>query len=42
MQISDVRAYEGKEPFIFISYAHKDSERVLPILAQLQRRGYRV
>ena len=42
MQTSNVRAYEGKEPYIFISYAHKDSARVLPILAQLQSRGYRV
>jgi len=35
-------AYEGKEPYIFISYAHKDSEKVLPILDMLSDRGYRI
>lgn len=36
------RTYEGKEPYIFISYAHKDSQRVLPIIEGLQNRGFRV
>ena len=36
------RAYEGNEPYIFVSYAHKDSERVLPIISALQERGFRV
>ena len=36
------RAYEGKEPYIFISYAHKDVNVVLPIISKLQDRGYRV
>ena len=35
-------AYEGKEPYIFISYAHKNSDRVLPLIAAIQRRGFRV
>ena len=35
-------AYEGKEPYIFISYAHKDSHLVFPVLEELDRRGYRV
>lgn len=35
-------AYNGKDPYIFISYAHKDSERILPIIAGLQKRGFRV
>ena len=35
-------AYEGKEPYIFISYAHKDSERVLPLIQALQDSGFRV
>ena len=35
-------AYKGKEKYIFISYAHKDSERVLPILEAMQRAGFRV
>ena len=35
-------AYKGDRPYIFISYAHKDSEIVLPIISRLQRDGYRV
>ena len=30
-------AYKGQQPYIFISYAHKDSEIVLPIIARLQK-----
>ena len=30
------------QPYIFISYAHADSERVFPIITALQERGYRV
>ena len=37
-----VRAYEGNDPYIFVSYAHKDSERVLPVIHQLFERKYRV
>lgn len=35
-------AYKGSEPYIFISYAHKDSDAVLPVIARLQKDGYRV
>lgn len=35
-------AYEGNEPYVFISYAHKDKEQVLPIIQGLQDRGFRV
>ena len=35
-------AYKGDQPYIFISYAHKDSDIVLPIIARLQKDGYRV
>ena len=35
-------AYEGKEPYIFISYAHKDSERVFQVLDELDKKGYRI
>ena len=35
-------AYKGDQPYIFISYAHKDAELVLPIVARLQKDGYRV
>lgn len=34
--------YEGTEPYVFISYSHKDSARVLPILMVMYQRGYRV
>lgn len=34
--------YEGNKPYIFISYAHKDTERVLPIVEMLAERGFRV
>ena len=35
-------AYEGKEPYIFISYAHRDSERVFQVLDELDKKGYRI
>ena len=34
--------YEGREPYIFVSYAHRDSVRVLPILEALQAVGFRI
>ncbi len=33
--------YEGNEPFIFISYSHKDREEVFKVLFNLQENGYR-
>lgn len=42
MQRCAFTPYEGKKPYIFVSYAHKDSHRVFPILEELDRRGYRV
>ena len=37
-----IPAYEGKEPYIFVSYAHKDSPAVFHIVEQLNARGYRI
>lgn len=37
-----VRAYEGKESYIFVSYAHKDSAIVLPVIESLFKDKYRV
>ena len=37
-----IKAYEGQDAYIFISYAHADAEVVRPILADLQGRGYRL
>ena len=34
--------YHGDEPYIFISYAHVDRARVLPIAEELYRRHFRV
>lgn len=35
-------AYEGSEPYIFVSYSHKDSATVLPVISELQAEGFRV
>ncbi len=35
-------AYKGGEPYIFISYAHKDCDLVYPEITRLHRLGYRV
>ena len=35
-------AYEGREAYLFVSYAHKDAARVLPLLWRMQRTGVRV
>ena len=35
-------AYAGDEPYVFVSYAHKNSGRVLAVVDELVRRGYRV
>lgn len=34
--------YEGQEPYIFLSYCHKDAEEVYPLLEQMVRDGYRI
>lgn len=36
------QVYDGKEPYIFVSYAHKDTQTVFPIIRFLQNKGYRV
>jgi hypothetical protein len=35
-------AYHGDQPYVFISYAHKDSETVHHVVRRLQQDGYRV
>lgn len=42
MSKCNFNSYEGSKNFIFISYAHKDSEQVYPIIESLNARGYRV
>ena len=36
-----IKPYEGTSPYIFISYSHRDYDRVEPILRGLAARGYR-
>ena len=38
----NLKAYDGKGPYIFISYAHKDNETVLPLIEGLKQRGFNV
>ena len=33
-------AYEGDEPYIFISYAHKDRRLVFPEIKKFHNKGY--
>ena len=35
-------AYNGNEPFIFVSYSHKDNDTVWPIINKMINDGYRV
>ena len=37
-----MKAYEGNENYIFVSYAHADSETVVPIIEVMQSAGFRV
>ena len=37
-----MQCYEGKENYIFISYAHKDSDKVLPVIKALNDASFRV
>lgn len=37
-----VAIYEGKEPYIFVSYAHKDAARVIPAMEGLAAQGFRI
>lgn len=36
------KPYEGEEPYIFISYAHTDSEEVMRVVNDMHSRGYRI
>ena len=37
-----VTPYEGEKDYLFISYSHKDAERINPILERLEQEGYRL
>lgn len=34
--------YEGRKPYVFVSYAHRDSARVLPVIRPLHEMHYRL
>lgn len=42
MEQKRVPAYEGKKPYLFVSYAHRDSAAVLPAVSELFDKKYRV
>ena len=37
-----VKAYKGKSPYIFISYAHEDSEKVYPQIKWIHKKGFKI
>ena len=37
-----MECYEGNQPYVFLSYAHKDSPAVLPIFEGLYKAGFRL
>lgn len=39
---STAYAYGGNEPYIFVSYSHKDADTVIPAIAEMQKNGFRV
>ena len=42
MMRCNVEPYEGSEPYIFVSYAHRDGSRVFPVIEQLAADGFRI
>lgn len=36
------KPYEGDKPYIFVSYAHANDAEVLPIIADMHKRGYNI
>ena len=41
-KVDRLNAYKGNKPYIFLSYSHKDTKRVMPIIHRLQQDGFRV
>ena len=42
MSYHQFAAYEGPEDYIFVSYSHKDTEKVVPIMEKLRELGCRI
>ena len=41
-KFSLIPPYEGSENYIFISYSHRDSKRIFPLLRKMTESGYRI
>ena len=37
-----VKPYEGKDSYIFVSYAHRDKKEIYPIIENMEQNGYRI
>ncbi len=37
-----MKAYEGKDKYIFVSYSHNDSDSVIPVIQALDKLGFRI
>jgi hypothetical protein len=33
-------AYKGTDPYVFVSYAHKDLDKVFPIISEFHKAGF--
>lgn len=42
MDFKGISAYKGEKPYVFVSYSHGDTDRVVPWLKILQEAGYRL
>ena len=42
MRRCSAKPYGGKEPYVFVSYCHKDRDAVFPVIERLARDGYRI
>ena len=40
--MNDIQIYNGNKPFFFVSYAHRDSDKIHPYLKGLQDSGYNI
>lgn len=40
--VQHVKTYEGNKPYIFISYAHRDSDKIIPLVKALSEKSYRI
>lgn len=41
-ELGESLPYEGVEPYIYVSYSHRDTDHVLPIIQVLRNDGYRI